>query len=195
MESTLSKTDIETFWLRLYFDLTEGFELAAIKRAYLDFSRTLENLPKDEDRKKILKENWLKVIQSELKVLLSSQFSDYNKFTAWHSTFCYKLRTANSEYNLTQGQAQKWINMTLKYLYAFGEKRITGITYNYPYFHVPIDNIVLKQLALEGIENPFDSPWSKIKNYADYQLYQQSIRDYFIKEIPMDVEFRLFNKA
>jgi hypothetical protein len=193
LKSQLTANHIEDFWIKVYFDLSEGYKIAAIKRAYRDFSRTLENFPKNESQKNSLKTNWINVLEKKVEELLSTQFINQEEFTTWHQSTCFQLRTINSNYPLTQGQAQKWINMILKYLFALGETRISGITNNYQYFHVPIDNIIMNKLQENGIDK-FDMAWSKIKDYNTYHEYQVKIRNMYKNQIPMDVEFMLFNE-
>ena len=192
MKSELTSKNIIDFWLRVYFDLSESYEIAAIKRAYRDFNRTLEDFPKDENERAILRNNWINILVQQLEKLKATKFSNQEEFTIWHQSTCYKLCTENP-YKLNQGQAQKWINMTLKYLFAMGEENVSGISQNYEYFHVPIDNIIMEKLSQRGIAK-FPVAWSKIKDYDSYHKYQIEIRNLFKGRIPMDVEFELFNE-
>jgi hypothetical protein len=98
-----------------------------------------------------------------------------------------------SNHKLFIGQAQKWINMTLKYLFALGENRIKGISKNYIYFHFPLDNIIQDKLVKLGIPK-FKVSWSRIDNYVEYLNYQCLVRTKFAGQILMDVEFRLYNE-
>lgn len=41
----------------------------------------------------------------------------------------------------TYGQAQKWINMIIKYLYVLKANLFEGV---FDYFHIPFDNYVLE---------------------------------------------------
>lgn len=97
-------------------------------------------------------------------------------------------------YELSIGQAQKWINMTHKYLFALGESRVNGISKNYEFFHIPINNIIQEKLEKEGIEK-LKERWSRIKQYSNYLDYQKKVREHFAGQIPLDVEFKLFNKS
>jgi len=193
VKSQITQKNIEDFWIKVYFDLSVGYKIAAIKRAYRDFNRTLEDFPKDEIQKHSLKANWIMILKNKVEELLSIHFNNHEEFTIWHQSTCFQLRTANSDYHLSQGQAQKWINMTLKYLYALGEDRVGGISFNYQFFHVPIDNIIMTKFQNDGI-NKFDTAWSKIKDYNTYYEYQIKVRDMYKDQIPMDVEFLLFNE-
>lgn len=70
-------------------------------------------------------------------------------------------------YDISYGQAQKWINMTLKYMFAIGPNIIDGIDRNYDYFHIPLDNVIQEKLSIHGI-NRINIRWSRIDNYQTY---------------------------
>jgi len=195
MEPQTSDKDITTFWIKVYFNLEDGYIRAAVKRAYRDFNRTLESLPKKEGDRKILRDIWIEVFERKLKEVLSSTFPSQNEFDVWHQSTCFLIRTANENYPLSQGQAQKWINMTLKYLFAMGETNVPGIKNNYPYFHIPLDRIIIGKLYNFGLGNFDGKPWSKINDYDSYYNYQKDIRRLYKDRIPMDVEFELFNSS
>lgn len=91
----------------------------------------------------------------------------------------------------TYGHAQKWINMTLKYMLALGESRIKGIYMNCHFFHIPIDNLIQDEL-LDKIEK-INCAWSKINNYDIYLAYQKKFRKLCNGKSPIAEEFRIFN--
>ena len=192
MKTILTNDNINEFLIRIYFDISDGYEMAAIKRAYRDFNRTLVSFNFDELIKNDLKSVWINKLLDKITEITSINFNSFEEFTLWHQKTCYELIIANKEYKLSQGQAQKWINMTLKYLFVMGENRIKGINTNYHFFHVPIDNIIMEKFEKHGIRK-FDIAWSKIKDYESYYQYQLKVKDTFKDKIPMDVEFELFN--
>lgn len=190
---------IAEFLFRAYFDLKdENNILAAIKRAYRDLNRTLIGLPVENERIN-LRKKWNELLKGEIEnVLLNKKFENWDEFTRWHKSVCEKLKTENSNYkNLTHGQAQKWLNMTLKYLYVLGEERVGGISLNYEYFHIPIDNIIQEQILLDlkSIEKKQFQAWSRMESYDEYLIFQKQIIEKYKNRIPMDVEFELFNKG
>ncbi|EKT3965826.1 TPA: hypothetical protein ACT5CK_001756 [Flavobacterium psychrophilum] len=63
MKIEVTEKHINDFLFNLYFDLTDGIEMAAIKRAYRNFNKTLENFPHIEDEKSILRNNWIELIK------------------------------------------------------------------------------------------------------------------------------------
>ena len=105
---------------------------------------------------------------------------------------------------LTYGQAQKWVNMTMKYLCVLSDANFTGdykwLGDFYPYLHVPIDSIILDKIADEnefpGIKLDNVRCWSKIKEYQDYFAVQQSLRNKLKEKdspiLPMDWEFEVW---
>jgi hypothetical protein len=184
MDTILTGRQREDFFVRLYFDTSNGFELAGIKRAFLDFSRTLRII--DENRQ-TLKQNAENFILTQLQTLLETKFNSQSEFDEQHKTWTENLRKTWSE--LTYGQAQKWINMTLKYWLLLGDTRINGIELNAKYFHIPIDSYVQKGM----FEEKSPKPWSKISNYDDYLKYQLDHRNKQTGNFPLVDEFKFFN--
>jgi hypothetical protein len=84
--------------------------------------------------------------------------------------------------------------MSLKYLFALGENRINGITNNYNYFHFPVDKIIQDKLKERYNIGKLKTAWSRIQNYEIYLNYQKICRTHFNGQIPLDVEFKLFNE-
>ncbi|MCK9411142.1 MAG: hypothetical protein M0Q53_02500 [Prolixibacteraceae bacterium] len=184
MNSRLSDNLREKFYIKLYFNIRNGFELAGIRRAFLDFSRTLKI--KDESRTD-LKQKAEKYILVELKTILERQLTSQEEFDNQHKAWCKGLKLIWDE--LSFGQTQKWINMTLKYWLLFGNKRIKGIDLNSKYYHIPIDNNVLK--GMFGVRNP--NPWSRISDYDIYMKYQLEHRMKNTGNYPIIDEFIFFN--
>lgn len=182
--SVLSDELREDFYIRLYFDTPNDFENAGIKRAFLDFNRTLKI--KDENRS-TLRQSAENFILKQLKIVTEKAFSNQKEFDMFHKSSCEKLIDIWSE--LSFGQAQKWINMTLKYWLLLGEKRISGIEKNAKYFHIPIDSYVQKGMFNE--KNP--SAWSKIDKYETYFNYQEQHREKKTGNYSIIDEFSFFN--
>lgn len=192
--TSLTQTDIENFWIRCYLNPTINLTEAAIDRAYRDFNRTLHGIGKvqTKDIQGDLKNAIIKIVSE----LLTTNFNNQRDFDIWHETKCENLVKAYKDlanHKLYIGQAQKWINMSLKYLFALGDNRIKDISKNYKYFHFPIDNIIQDKLVKQNIPR-LKISWSRIDNYADYLNYQERVRTKFSGQIPLDVEFKLFNE-
>ena len=129
-------------------------------------------------------------------VITSNKFNSQEEFDAFHRLKTIELCELNSPgYKLTIGQAQKWINMTLKNLLILGDKRISQITLNYKYFHIPIDNIIQDRFQISPYFLRKRFPvWSQIPDYENYLEYQKEVRKTFKNEIPIEVELAIFNK-
>jgi hypothetical protein len=87
------------------------------------------------------------------------------------------------------GHAQKWLNMTFKYIYVMGKQRISGFDRLYDLCHVPLDNILIDALQEKGFE-PLPCPWSRLTDYDTYLERQRWMPNQFKPMAPLDVEFR-----
>lgn len=166
----------------------------AINRAYRDMNRTLntkDNPQIWEDRKKDVRMSLIELI-SEANI---SKIQDQTLFDQWHMQLC-EVITCNNYY--TFGQAQKWINMTLKYLLVLDYKPIFSLI---PFLHVPIDEIIVKIAKKEKCIKAKLSdylPWSKkLSSEAEdnYELFQNGIRDNVKDLYPIQWEFKAWNKG
>ena len=184
VESIISNNLREDFFIKLYFDTDNGYYNAGIKRAFLDFSRTLKI--KDNNRAQ-LRKGAEEYICANLNKATQIEFRTQAEFDVFHKMNCEELINIWDE--LTFGQAQKWINMTLKYWLLFGDKRIKGIDKNARFFHIPIDSFVQKGMFNE--KRP--DAWSKIDNYQTYFNYQELHRNKKTGNYPLVDEFIFFN--
>ena len=84
---------------------------------------------------------------------------------------------------ITNGNAQKWLNMALKYLWLLGA---LPIEIKEERLHAPIDSYILQKLwnlKADGVTCSADTfyykenSWSKISDYDDYFNLQKVIRD------------------
>jgi hypothetical protein len=189
MRTTLSRADYEDFLIRLYFGDDADPLAACSRRAYLDFSRTLHGVgPHSRD----LYGHAQGILRKRLE-LIRYQTLTQALFDKWHRATCHSLAGSYSKLGYESffvGQAQKWVNMTLKYTYVFGESRIPGFTNVYELCHVPLDNILL--LRLRPLRFPIlPCAWSRLNDYNFYLSLQRWIRDHFACP-PLDTEFRLW---
>lgn len=177
-----------------YFgDLNISIEVAS-KRAYRDMCRTLRFgvLPIDTKDNIIsdLKESVNIIFKKEIPIINEGSITSQEKFDSWHGEVCENMKNLYEEkgIKLTYGQAQKWINMTVKYLYLFG-----GYTFDsvFEYLHIPIDNYIFNAVKDElKFNRPKNISWSKLDK-TEYLKYQIAIREEFRKkgELPLDWEF------
>ncbi len=102
------------------------------------------------------------------------------KFDEWHSETCDQLVKKYEENGFKKifnyGNAQKWVNMSLKYIYL-----LNGISKNYAKafleetskicryskeFHIPIDSYIIDELwRVEGVKLPFKGGVEKDRTY------------------------------
>lgn len=191
--SIISRADYENYLVYVYFGSKPDLLTACINRAYRDFNRTLHGFGNFKNASEIHSEavSLLKDSLASLKSTCSSQISA-EVFDNWHKITCERLISLfeSHGHHLFVGQAQKWVNMTMKYIFTVGEQRISGFASVYSFCHVPFDNILLKQL--EDYDFPaLNGAWSRLDNYDEYLGRQKWIRQKF-SLAPMDVEFQLW---
>lgn len=192
-----SRRDYEEFLIRCYFGPGTDYLALAMRRAYLDLNRTLTGMAKFKGAVES---------RAQAEATLRGAIANLNKrgtkvdqkwFDAWHRAACEELQAGYSEAGFkgfSVGQAQKWLNMTLKYVHTFGEERLPGFAAAYLYCHVPVDRIMLEQLAPYGVQ-ALSVPWSKLTDYAEYLVFQCWVRERFPGSAPLAVEFDLWLRA
>ena len=192
------KENLSRFLFSAFFGNTNDIIYGAIDRAYRDMMSCRKPLVPEKEKKAKEKSTLKKRFSASdslycaIEGFLSGEVSNYGR---WHKDVCDKLR---EEYNtppgkvfLTYGQAQKWINMTIKYIYyIFTEAReflpekwkdekfkMVLISFKDEY-HMPIDSYILNKMADRNI-NYIDPKevWSNIDSYKDYCDYQTNIGD------------------
>ena len=183
-----STTDQADFLLRLYFGPGEDALLRAIRKAHQDFSRTVHGIGEHPDARPKATE----LLRVEITKLSGNpEIATQDAFDSWHRRLCESLcgAYASAGYGkFTIGQAQKWINMTLKYVFVFGKTRLTGYEAFYRLCHVPIDNIILESQTFSGLRT-FTKRWSRITDYDEYLAFQRAVRARFPESSPLAVEF------
>ena len=111
------------------------------------------------------------------------------EFDKLHGSACKAIKKVYSE-NQTAffiGQAQKWINMSFKYVYLLyladlldvSKTGIDILKHNYRHFHLPIDNIVLQHQTVKRLfsEHIGSVAWSRIDDYSMYLAFQKSLQE------------------
>ena len=154
----------------------------AADKAYGDMARHTLNL-KEKGKRNVLKDAAMEMIFDSIQIkektrLTSSEYDKWHKDTCDELKRIYANQVVNSTGTLTYGQAQKWLNMTVKYLfyiyslYQFDE--IDGDFFKHA--HVPLDSIMYSIIETElHIDKPKTS-WSKTDDYGEYLKYQNYIR-------------------
>jgi len=191
---TPTQKEQENFLYRLYFG-GRGIALEqAVRRAYQDLSRTVHGAASHVNAH----QRASRLLQREVEALaLNSNENTQEIFDNWHQSACESICKLYAEENYNKfyvGQAQKWINMTMKYIYVFTEERLPGYLPLYPFCHVPIDNIVLAMPEFKRLTT-FTTAWSRISSYAKYLEFQLRVRDRFPGTAPLAVEFHVWQRG
>ena len=121
--------------------------------------------------------------------MLNGKVSDYGN---WHKETCDNLRNhynAETDY-LKYGQAQKWVNMTIKYIYyifteaeeflpnEWKNEKVAEVLNSFKNdYHMPIDSYILNEMAKRNINIKPKKAWSNIDDYENYKEYQKEIGD------------------
>ena len=115
------------YLLRLYFGSAPDRLSCCIGRAYRDLNRTLHGFAKVAEREG-LQVRASAVVRAFLTDLGGASL-DQPTFDSRHEAACTELCAAYAAAEFAEfrvGQAQKWLNMALKYVFAFGEDRLPG---------------------------------------------------------------------
>jgi len=194
MRKELRKEDA----LRFYALMTMGGYLsidACINTAYRDFCRTMHGIM-GNDLNEAMRSEASDIIRRMIGKVLKASFTQA-EFDKLHSSACKAVKKVYSD-NRTSffiGQAQKWINMSLKYVYLLylvdlldiNKTGIEMLKQNYRHFHLPIDNIVLQHQTVKRLysEHIGNTAWSRIDDYPKYLVFQKNLRE--AVEIPLIV--------
>jgi hypothetical protein len=193
------------FLFQTYFGM-RGDELDRfISRAYRDMNRTLRGIGNlaDADKARIL--NGAKTLVKTAVIALrkipfpGNPVQGSQEFDQWHTDLCQVLKTyyateLNNFGNIrfTYGQAQKWVNMTMKYCWVCGGADFAGLEPWYPVAHVAVDKVILVAAKKEGvIENRPCRKWSAWDDRPAYQTFQDTIRQTAAtkSQSPMELEY------
>lgn len=176
-EITVSK-DVWSTMVYLYFGATDNYYKAASSRAYLDFCRTIKFIvSSNEGERAQARTDVDGMIENKLKAIADAVITSQDEYDEWHKELCEEIvgryaKVCGDQFCI--GQAQKWVNMTVKYLYLIDSGCVKPIT---TFAHVPLDNYVFTA-AREHLALSSDSltPWSKINDYSVYLNYQIGLR-------------------
>ena len=188
-----TRAEQENFLIRVYFGAGPDYLRLCIRRAYLDFNRTLHGISKKPDLyKDLYKTASTEVEKAITKLRDDAKVTNQEAFDKWHRITCVRLCSTYKQHSYSDfhvGQAQKWLNMSLKYIYVIGDERYGHL---YQFGHVPIDSIILSRLQRYNPPKLSVESWSRLDDYEEYLRFQQWIRDTFVDSIPLAVEFHLW---
>ncbi len=184
---------------RAYLDLarTVRYEYSSSKLEEMKSKKSSEE-DKDKatnfiDSKNELIKNICKNILSHIEPKEGEISFKNSDFDDWHKSKCEEIiNLMNNSINksntnilkkdFTIGQAQKWVNMTLKYLWLLNALP-TGVKPEY--LHVPIDSYIIEiaydnknkfENALGLLEEKPEESWSELYKYEEYFKIQEAIR-------------------
>ena len=169
------------------------------RRAYLDMCRTLRLKGKiSEGETDVLYKDAAKIITDSIQKLLGTDSQE--DFEKKHEECCNKLIRLYEDKNLNlhYGQAQKWINMTMKYLHILKPNGYS-LSKSFQYLHVPIDQIIIKAVSAKEEDGGLGVTingynWSRFdkKKYNDIQ---KKIREKLKTKglAPLEWEFNAWN--
>lgn len=182
--------DVLDFLKVIYFGtITDPFEAAAF-RAYRDFNRTLRFGDIDFNKRINLRKTVTEILRKQITELNNGDIDTQNKFDIWHKETCSMIRQPYNDagINFSWGQAQKWLNMTIKYLYIVGDCDFKGV---FQFCHIPVDNYVFEIARKElGIPMP-EIRWSRWTEYDNqYMAYQKELRSHIHGYVPLRWEFK-----
>ena len=178
----ITDSKVAEFLAILTFGETKDIVEVACFRAYHDMCRTIRgaNGKKFSDISEEIKSAMKAKVTQTIKDRLSSMKAEchnQNGFDHWHKETCITIqndfmKTIGNGWKLSYGQAQKWINMALKYLYVlsyhFTESQLV-------LFHAPLDSYVFSVAQDELSVRKPSSCWSKL-DYDRYFGYQKELR-------------------
>lgn len=208
MSSELTKNDGIKFFARITFGSAdfENYIHLCVNRAYGDFARTIHGIGDLLDDERAELRNYAESAISTFATKILTDILSENEFDKLHREVSDKLvtnfKTEHANIQFHTGTAQKWINMTLKYLYMLyltdliylNESEKKCLKYNYAFFHLPIDDIVKAndKFLKETYKNMFgnDIRWSRIVDYESYLEFQKEIRSMGV--VPLDYEFNIW---
>ena len=168
----IEKARLEFLVFAFFGSCKEPFP-AVSKRAYRDLCRTLLIKGKDGSTCRTQVDT---LIEKNVVELLDSKITSQFEYDQWHYDTCIKMKRIYKAKDIifTFGHAQKWINMSLKYLYMHGAWDLSRV---FAFFHVPIDSYILSIVEEQlQIERPCNI-WSKIDDYVIYLGYQRAISE------------------
>lgn len=164
-----------------------------IRAAYRDFCRTLHGIRSVASKDELYQEAANKIEDAFVELGEDGSETTYQaEFDAWHKGLCEQLIALYVQhgFHLHIGQAQKWINMTFKYVFVLNHAHSHPLDRVHRLCHAPLDNRLVARLVEYGFPG-LTTRWSRIDNYVDYLEYQRCIRRTF-SLAPLDAEFRLW---
>jgi hypothetical protein len=168
-----------------------------VQLGYLDVNRTIRGVETQQSH--LFKTAVILAIGE----LLKNPPQNQQEFDSFHDVCCQNCIQAGTagKARIHYGQAQKLLNMSLKYLYnefaafhgkhnqfGFPENNIEGL------FHLPIDSQIRDYLVLHcNFLSPTSLPWSQW-NYQHYMNFQNQLRGRLSADYrALEIDYMLWN--
>jgi|SRR5665213_3969038 len=183
----------------LGFGSPEGLVRRCVNRAYRDFNRTWHGAQDPAGQRLERRETAETAIVEALSAIVDRGI-DQAAFDIWHrdtrNAVIYASDPAQRGSGLTLGQAQKWINMSTKYVVGSGAPGFAGLKV---VAHVPIDGLLLTALERDCKFTPAlkllpKIAWSKLSDEQAYEKFQCEVRRLAAPSSPLVLEFRLWSE-
>lgn len=141
--------------------------------AYRDVARTLWGIgshPQATELKEATRDKIVSFVHSLEDIRSQEQFDQQHQawcedVVAYYQAHPHRDRPS---FQFRYGHAQKWLNMTLKYLAVLGHPTVEGA---YDFLHAPVDrDVYARASSLLGVRQP-KAAWSRLDGgtYRDYQ--------------------------
>lgn len=167
----VDKDRFEFLWFTFFGSGVDPYEISS-KKAYRDLCRTLRFFGGSGQ---IYREKVDQLLKERISLELVGRLFTQKQYDDWHRSLCMDILKVyqQGEIEFHIGQAQKWINMMLKYLYIYGGVDIETVM---PVLHVPLDHYVFDVARRTLSIEPLCYVWSKVDDYDSYLAYQSLIR-------------------
>ena len=169
-------------------DVFDNVGISAYGPSVLRGGTNITKYHPDQKERNALAKEAAEILAKNLDEIYPNKCFDFNMFTAWEEKTASKIRKfyhENGVNEYTYGNAQKLINMAIKYLLSS-----CVINENDPLFkncHFPVDGIIQKKLhkdfGIPYLPNKNHS-WSRNDKWTDFVNYQTDAR-----KIILDNEF------
>lgn len=158
----------------------------SISLGYDDAKRTFKGIGKSTSNAKNNAFDNLKI--NILNYFSSSAPSSWGDYCKYHEKWCDDFINDLRPYAATCGQAQKIINMTMKYIYCLSSDKRN----HFKYCHMALDSYILAWYNKQKIGKKTNTAWSTL-DITEYKKIQNNIYQYLSGDSPKYFK-RMFGK-
>ena len=187
----------EGYRIKKYAELPVPSIPEIVQLAYLDVNRTIRGIDAEQSR------SFKQTVVLFIEHLLASPPMNQPEFDQLHHRCCQQCLASSSPsgVRIHYGQAQKLLNMTLKYLYnEYAAYKGQLNQFGFPdnniehFFHLPIDSQIRNYLVDKcQFTDPTFSPWSQW-TYDHYMSFQNQLRKRISNQHrPLEIDYMLWN--